>query len=124
MDHEHGTESPRSGARPSVLRALIARLRRKVDPHAQRHGTEPDTLFDRSRSSYPPRARWAEIARGLHHPDEPVVLDEEGSQEVLDEIIHGSPLTPERRATFERMRLMAEVHRQSEELEHTLPAER
>lgn len=124
MHHEHEKESTRSRARLSVLRVLIDRLRRRAAPPAQRESTEVDARLDGSHSVWGPHERWAEIARGLHHPDEPVILDEEGSREVIDEIIHGSPLTPERRATFERMRLMAVVHRRNEELEHTLPAER
>jgi hypothetical protein len=55
------------------------------------------------------RPRLEEIQKGLKHPDEPTILSDEGSQEVMDEILNGSPLTPERRATFERMRSMAGV---------------
>jgi hypothetical protein len=57
------------------------------------------------------RPRWEEIQQGMKHPDDPTILSEEGSREVLDEIANGSPLTPERRATFERMRAMAGVRK-------------
>ena len=39
------------------------------------------------------------------------VLSPEGSREVLDEIKNGTPLTPERAATFERARRMAGVRK-------------
>ena len=45
-------------------------------------------------------------------PDGITVLSEEGSREVLDEIRNGTPLTPERAATFERARRMAGVRKQ------------
>lgn len=87
-------------------------------------------FVDRLRSGGDARRRRAEIDQGRHLPGEPIIPSEEGSREVLDEIINGSPLTPERRETFElmrqmagvrrrrpgRMRLMSEVHRYSDGL--------
>lgn len=72
-------------------------------------GANDETKFEGLRRNDDVLARWAEIEKGLHDPDEPVILSEEGSREVLDEIANGTPLTPERRATFERMRAMAGV---------------
>lgn len=43
----------------------------------------------------------------------PVILSPEGSAEVEEELKNGTPMTPERKASFERMRQMAEVHRRS-----------
>lgn len=120
MHQEHAKPTVISRNRNSLLRALMERLRGRTVSRAGRAEVETGILLDQSRSMREGRERWAAIARGLHHPDEPVVLDEEGSREVLDEIVNGSPLTPERRATFERMRLMAEVHRRSELLESGL----
>ncbi len=82
---------------------------------------ERRALFARVRRREEVRERWPQIARGLHHPGEPIILDEQGSREVIDEIVNGSPLTPERRATFERMRLMADVHRRNAELDASTP---
>ena len=81
----------------------------------------PDTpeqraMLKRMRREAEVRERWVEISQGLHDPDEPIILSEEGSREVIDEIVNGSPMTPERAATFERMRQMAEVHRRSDVL--------
>lgn len=39
------------------------------------------------------------------------VLSPEGSREILEEIKNGTPLTPERAATFERARQMAGVRK-------------
>lgn len=44
----------------------------------------------------------------------PVILSPEGSTEVEEELKNGTPLAPERAASFERMRQMREVHRRSE----------
>jgi hypothetical protein len=41
----------------------------------------------------------------------PVILSPEGSAEVEEELKHGTPMTPERKATFERMRQMAGVRK-------------
>lgn len=107
----------------SMLRAFIERLRlrpgRKDGPRdglGERRdrwaGTSEGGGTAAHSRQYEVRARWHEIARGLHDPDQPLVLDEEGSREVLDEIENGSPLTPERAATFARMRAMAGVRGQ------------
>lgn len=74
---------------------------------------ERRAMFERMNRRAEVRKRWAEIEQGLHDPDEPILLSEEGSREVLDEIENGSPLTPARAATFERMRQMADVHERS-----------
>jgi hypothetical protein len=49
------------------------------------------------------------------HP--PVILSPEGSAEIEEELKHGTPMTPERKATFERMRQMREVQRRSAALQ-------
>ena len=49
----------------------------------------------------------------------PVILSPEGSAEVEEELKHGTPLTPERAASFERMRQMREVHRRSVAMQET-----
>jgi hypothetical protein len=82
---------------------------------------ERHALFERVRRKQEGRDRWTEISRRLNHLDELLVLDEQGSREVIDEIVNGSPLTHERRATLERMRLMAEVQRRSDQLDPTPP---
>lgn len=120
MNREHAKQGTRSRVRSSMLRTLIDRLRGHVGGSARQGHVGPATPLDAPNPTREARERWAEITRGLHDPDEPLVLDEEGSREVIDEIINGSPRTPERAATFERVRFMAEVHRHSEALEHTV----
>jgi hypothetical protein len=43
----------------------------------------------------------------------PIILSPRGSEEVEAELKNGSPLTPERQATFERMRQMAGVRKRT-----------
>ncbi|HEX6041200.1 hypothetical protein [Longimicrobium sp.] len=79
MHHEHARGIAGSRERVSLLGALMARLRGRADRRVST--AEADLRLDRSQPTGQARDRWAEIARGLHHPDEPVVLDEEGSRE-------------------------------------------
>ena len=43
------------------------------------------------------------------NPYRPIVMSPEGSAEIEEELKNGSPLTPERRAMFERMQRRREV---------------
>lgn len=49
--------------------------------------------------------------------NQPTILTPEGWREVEEEMARPPADTPERRATFERMRQMAEVHKRSAALE-------
>jgi hypothetical protein len=89
MDRHRENELPGLPLRRSMVRAFIDRLRNLADA----------------------RRRRAEIDQVLPLQWEPIVLSEEGSREVLDEIKNGSPLTPERQETFELMRQMAGVRK-------------
>jgi hypothetical protein len=141
MDRHREEELP---GRRSMLRAFIDRLRSRGDARRRRTEIEqgrhipgeplilseegsrevmdeikngspltPErrAMFERIRVREAVRKRQAEIEQGRHFPGEPVILSEEGSREVLDEIKNGSPLTPERRETFELMRQMAGVRK-------------
>jgi hypothetical protein len=70
---------------------------------------ERRAMFDRVQRRKDIRAY--EIEQGRHDPHEPVVLSEEGSREVLDEIENGSPDTPGRRAMFDLVQQMAGVRK-------------
>lgn len=49
----------------------------------------------------------------MSDPHLPTILSPEGSAEVEEELKNGSPMTPERRAMFERMRQREGVRRRS-----------
>lgn len=51
---------------------------------------ERRAMFERMRRRAEVRKRWAEIEQGLHDPDELILLSEESSREILDEIENGS----------------------------------
>lgn len=56
----------------------------------------------------------------MSDPHRPTILSPEGSAEVEEELKNGTPMTPERAASFERLRQMREVHRRSEALQEKL----
>jgi hypothetical protein len=144
MDRHREVEPPGVPLRRSMLRAFVDRLRSRADARRRRaeidqgrhlpgepiilseegsrevldeikNGSpltpERQAMFERMRARKAVRKRQAEIAQGRHLPGEPIILTEEGSREVLDEIRNGSPLTPERRETFELMRQMTGVRK-------------
>jgi hypothetical protein len=80
-----------------------------------RNGTpltpERAATFERARQMSGVRKRSAALEQGRHRAGEPIILSPEGSREVEEEIRNGSPLTPERRAMFERMRRREEVRK-------------
>lgn len=81
-------EIPRPPVDTPARRSLLQRVLRRGRARRDREGIEVPWFLD-----------------GMTVPSP------EGSAEVLDEIEHGTPLTPERAATFERMRAMAGVRR-------------
>lgn len=70
------------------------------------HGRAPllRALIDHVRGRGEARRRTRAREQRLQDLPSLTVLSTEGSREVIDELVHGSPLTPERRATLERMR--------------------
>jgi hypothetical protein len=64
---------------------------------------ERQAMFERMDRRAELRKRWAEREQDLHCPDEPIIRPNGGLREILDEIENGSPMTPERAATFEQM---------------------
>lgn len=82
-------------------------------PNSRRNSPGRPSLLERIRRRF-----WT--SKQQEEPEVPwfldgvTVLSPEGSAEVLDEIRNGSPLTPERAAMFERIRVLREVHARSE----------
>lgn len=92
MDRDRGIDKTNPPVRPSLLRALMEHVRGRVAARRKR----------------------TEFEQRLHELSDATILSEEGSREVLEEIKNGSPLTPERRETFELMQQMAGVRRRSD----------